>query len=128
MPAFVTQSFIAETVKITSKGVRSVSESEGRAMGASGKVRIVVVGLAAGIGTWLGTCVAGLLVGVVLLVVAGYVELGMSSNTRTWLPLLGMVYGSYAGIVLGAVVWWRVSARRLRRIAEAGEAAHREAA
>jgi hypothetical protein len=79
------------------------------------KVGAVFSGLAAGAGVALATsaalCLAG--VGVAEAGNAGWIHLG---EYQPWLPLIGLEQGFFLGIVLGAIVCWRVWTSRLGRL------------
>ena len=79
------------------------------------KVGVVLYGFAAGTATAIGTSVAGCLVGVVLALIddkVGVIHLG---EARPWVPIAGLFYGFYIGVLIGLVVWWKVCANRLRK-------------
>ena len=79
------------------------------------KVGIVVYGLAVGACTALGTSAALLLFGIAISLFAqhtGWIHLG---EYQPWLPIMGMEYGLFLGIVLGAFVCWKVWRTRFNR-------------
>jgi hypothetical protein len=77
------------------------------------KLGVVILGLFAGAATAVGTSLAGLLIGIAIALVGRY-GLYSLGESQGWLPLIGMLYGFYAGIVVGLIVWWRFCTKRLR--------------
>ena len=72
------------------------------------KLGIVVWGLLLGIGTAFGTSAALLLLGIAISLFAqstGWIRLG---EYQPWLPLIGLEYGFFLGLVVGGVVCWKV--------------------
>jgi hypothetical protein len=74
------------------------------------KVGAIFYGLAAGLGVAIATSVALCLLGVVIALFANYTRWIPS---QPWLPLVGLEQGFLLGIVLGAIVCWRVWRTRL---------------
>jgi hypothetical protein len=77
------------------------------------RVGAVFCGLAAGIGVAVAISVALGLVGAAISLAgnAGWVHLG---EYQPWLPLIGLEQGFLLGLVLGAIVCWRIWRSRLR--------------
>jgi H+/Cl- antiporter ClcA len=72
------------------------------------KVGIVIYGLVVGAGTALGTSAACLVLGIAVSWFAqstGWIHLG---ENQPWLPLIGMEYGFFLGVAIGAFVCWKV--------------------
>jgi hypothetical protein len=72
------------------------------------KIGVVIYGLMAGVGTALGTSAAFLVLGIVISLFAqstGWIHLG---EYQPWLPVIGMEYGFFLGLVIGAFVCWKV--------------------
>jgi len=77
------------------------------------KVGAVFCGLAAGLAVALAKSVGLGLVGTAISLAgnAGWVHLG---EYQPWLPLIGLEQGFLLGLVLGAIVCWRIWRLRLR--------------
>jgi hypothetical protein len=72
------------------------------------KIGIVIYGLAVGVGTALSISAAFLVLGSVISLFAqstGWIHLG---EYQPWLPIMGAEYGLFIGLVLGALVCWKV--------------------
>jgi hypothetical protein len=72
------------------------------------KIGIVIYGLAVGLCTALGTSAVLLLLGIAISLFAqstGWIHLG---EYQPWLPMIGLEYGFFLGVILGAFVCWRV--------------------
>ena len=72
------------------------------------KIGIVCYGLALGTCTALGTSAALLILGIAIALFAqstGWIDLG---KYQPWLPIIGLEYGFFLGIIIGACVCWRV--------------------
>jgi hypothetical protein len=72
------------------------------------KIGIVIYGLMVGVGTALGTSAAFLVLGIAISLFAqstGWIHLG---EYQPWLPIIGMEYGFFLGLVIGAFVCWKV--------------------
>ena len=79
------------------------------------KIGIVIYGLAVGVGTALGTSAAFLVLGTAISLFAqstGWIHLG---EYQPWLPIIGMEYGFFLGLAIGAFVCWKVWRTRLVR-------------
>lgn len=78
------------------------------------RVGAVLSGLVAGMGVALATSAALSLVGVGIAEAgnAGWIHLG---EYQPWLPIIGLEQGFLLGLVLGAIVCWRVWRSRLGR-------------
>lgn len=77
------------------------------------KIGIVIYGLAAGLCTAFGTSAVLLALGIAISLFAqstGWIHLG---EYQPWLPLIGLEYGFFLGIVIGAFVCWKVCRSRL---------------
>lgn len=77
------------------------------------KIGIVIYGLVAGLCTAVGTSAVLLVLGIAVSLFAqstGWIHLG---EYQPWLPMIGLEYGFFLGIVLGAIVCWRVWRSRL---------------
>jgi len=77
------------------------------------RIWIVVYGLLAAIAAVVLLPIAAFVLALVFVWinhVAHWVELG---ETQAWLGIIFALYAMYAGIVVGPLVWWRVSANRL---------------
>jgi len=79
------------------------------------KFAVFVWGFLAGVAAAVVTAFAGLLVGVLLLLLsqAGYIRLG---ELQGWILFVGLFYGFYVGVVVGLVVWARFCWIRLRPV------------
>ena len=77
------------------------------------KIGVVLYGLAAAVGATVLTSAALFLVGLAFSLMgnAGWIHLG---EYQPWLPLAGLEYGFFLGIIIGAVVCWKVCRSRLR--------------
>ncbi len=77
------------------------------------KIGVVLYGLAAGVGATVLPSAALFLVGLAFSLMgnAGWIHLG---EYQPWLPLAGLEYGFFLGIIIGAVVCWKVCRSRLR--------------
>ena len=78
------------------------------------KIGAIVYGLAVGVGTALGTSATLALLGLAISLFAqstGWIHLG---EYQPWLPLIGLEQGFLLGIVLGAIVCWKVITSRVR--------------
>jgi len=72
------------------------------------KIGVVIYGLMAGVGTALGTSAAFLVLGIAISLFAqstGWIHLG---EYQPWLPVIGMEYGFFLGLVIGAFVCWKL--------------------
>ena|ERR1700676_452629 len=72
------------------------------------KIGIVLYGLVAGVGTALGISAAFLVVGSAISLFAqstGWIHLG---EYQPWLPIIATECGLFIGLVLGALVCWKV--------------------
>jgi len=77
------------------------------------KIGIVIYGLAAGLCTALGTSAVLLAMGIAISLLAqstGWIHLG---EYQPWLPMIGLEYGFFLGIVLGVLVCWKFLRSRL---------------
>jgi Tol biopolymer transport system component len=77
------------------------------------KFGIVLYGLLAGLAAVIVTVFGAFFLGAGLALLnsaMGWFHLG---ETQSWLPVIFAMYAFYAGIVIGPIVWWRVSASRL---------------
>lgn len=79
------------------------------------KIGVVLYGFAAGLAAAIGTSIAGCLMGVVLALIDDNIGLIHLGEARPWMPITGLFYGFYIGIVVGLIVWWRVCASRFRK-------------
>lgn len=77
------------------------------------KIGVVILGLFAGAATAVATSVVGCLIGIAIALCGRY-GLYSLGEYQGWLPLMGLLYGFYAGIVIGLIVWWRFCIRRFR--------------
>ena len=72
------------------------------------RIGIVIYGLVVGLGTALGTSAAFLVLGIAISLFAqstGWIRLG---EYQPWLPIIGMEYGFFLGLIIGAFVCRRV--------------------
>jgi hypothetical protein len=72
------------------------------------KIGVVWYGLAVGVGTALCTSATLLLLGLTVSFIAqltGWIHLG---EYQAWQPVLGLEYGFFLGLVIGAFVCWKV--------------------
>jgi hypothetical protein len=72
------------------------------------KIGVVFYGLAIGVGTALCTSATFLVLGVTISLIAQstvWIHLG---EYQPWLPIIGLEYGFFLGLVIGAFVCWRV--------------------
>jgi len=69
------------------------------------KIGVVLLGLLACVGTAVVTSIVGCLLGIAIELI---------TRQGGWLPLIGLFYGFYAGILIGLIVWWRFCVKRLR--------------
>ena len=78
------------------------------------KIGIISWGLLAGCGTTLLTCLLLCLLGFIpsLLVSAGWMQ---PTELQAWLPIAGLIYGVFPGLVIGATVCWRFCRSRLQK-------------
>jgi hypothetical protein len=77
------------------------------------KIGVVFYGLAVGVGTALCTSATFLVLGVTISLTAqstGWIHLG---EYQPWLPIIGLEYGFFLGLVIGAFVCWKVWRTRL---------------
>jgi len=81
------------------------------------KLGIIIRGLAAGVGTAILTSACLFLIGLGLSLMgnAGWIHLGES---QPWLPIAGLEYGFLFGLVIGAIVCWKVWRSQLHRASE----------
>lgn len=79
------------------------------------KLGIVARGIAAGIGATLLTSAGLFVVGMTLSLMgnAGWIHLG---EDQPWLPIAGLEYGFFLGLILGAAVCWRVCHSMFREV------------
>jgi hypothetical protein len=75
------------------------------------KVGAVFYGLAAGLATFIGIVFVSVLLGVLL---AWFSALMMLGEYKPWLSIIFGEYSMVPGIVLGAIVCWRIWRARLR--------------
>jgi hypothetical protein len=73
------------------------------------KIGVIFYGLVIGVCTALVTSVALCLLGLAISLFAQYL-----GESQPWLPIAGLEYGFFLGIVLGVIVGWKVCASRLR--------------
>jgi hypothetical protein len=59
---------------------------------------------------------SGLLVGLVSRVLCNIGLLHLGDEMSFWLPIIAVYFGFYLGIVVGAIVCWKVCQSRLRRV------------
>ena len=79
------------------------------------KVGAVIYGLAAGIASFIGVVFVSVVLGVLLAWFSdttGWIQLG---EYKPWLPIIFGEYSMAPGIVVGAIVCWRMWKSRLRR-------------
>ena len=77
------------------------------------KIGILIYGLVVGVATAAGTSIALLLLGLAISLFAqstGWIHLG---EYQPWLPIAGLEYGFFLGIIFGAFVCWKVWRSRL---------------
>jgi len=77
------------------------------------KIGIIIYGLAAGVGAALGTSAAFLVLGIAISLIVqstGWIHLG---EYQPWLPIIGLEYGFFLALVIGAFVSWKVWRTRL---------------
>jgi len=77
------------------------------------KIGIVLYGLAVGIGTALGTSAACSVIGIATSEIAqstGWIHLG---EYQPWLPIIGLEYGFFLGLIIGGFFCWRILRGRL---------------
>ena len=69
--------------------------------------RLFLRGLASGAGAAILTSAGLFVVGLALSLMgnAGWIHLG---EAQPWMPLIGLEYGFFLGIIIGAIVCWRV--------------------
>jgi hypothetical protein len=80
------------------------------------KIGNVLYALLVGIGTALGTSVTLLLLGIAISLFAqstGWIHLG---EYQPWLPIIGLEYGFFLGIAVGAFVSWKAWRSRGKKI------------
>ena len=79
------------------------------------KIGTVIYGLLVGAGIAVGTSATCLVLGIAVSWFAqstGWIHLG---EYQPWLPIIGMEYGFFLGIVIGAFVCWKVWRARFDR-------------
>jgi hypothetical protein len=78
------------------------------------KVGVILYGLVVGACTALVTSAALCLLGVVISLFAQYTGIIHLGEYQPWLPIVGLEYGFFLGIVFGVIVGVKVCASRLR--------------
>jgi len=78
------------------------------------KIGVILYGLVVGVCTDLVTSAALCLLGVAISLFAEYTQLIHLGEAQPWLPIAGLEYGFFLGILLGVIVDWKVCASRLR--------------
>jgi uncharacterized membrane protein len=76
------------------------------------KVGVIILGFFAGAATAVAASVVGCLIGIAI-ALCGRNGLFSLGEYQGWLPLIGMSYGFYAGVIIGLIVCWRFCTKRL---------------
>jgi hypothetical protein len=72
------------------------------------KIGIVIYGVAVGLGTALGTSAAFLVLGIAISLFAQSTRWIRLGEYQPWLPIIGMEYGFFLGLIIGAILCWRL--------------------
>jgi hypothetical protein len=80
------------------------------------KVGVILYGFLTGVGAIVATTVASVVLGCIVSVFLLYTHLAGNDGGAGWFVIGAVFYGFYAGIVIGAIVWWRVCWSRLRKL------------
>jgi hypothetical protein len=78
------------------------------------KIGVVLGGFLVGAATAFVTSIVGCLLGIAVDWFALHTQLIHLAEYQSWLPVIGLFYGFYIGVVAGLIVWWRFCAKRFR--------------
>ena len=80
----------------------------------SEKIGIVIYGLAAGLGTAFAFSIGLLVLGTASSLTAQSTRWFYLGDYHPWLPLIGLEYGFFLGLIIGAFICWKVWQARFK--------------